>query len=164
MPTPRLTLPYIETQQAQKEVTHNVALNRLDALTQLVIEDRDLATPPASPVEGRVYIVASSASGVWVGQEGKLAQFIGGVWQFYAPATGWQGWLKDEKIQVFYTGSSWARVSTQAPWLLPSYTVATLPTATAGSMIYVSDESGGAVVAFADGTNWRRVTDRVVVS
>jgi len=46
-----------------------------------------------------------------------------------------------------------------------SFTVANLPSAaTPGRMIYVSDETGGAVVAFSDGTNWRRVTDRAVVS
>lgn len=48
---------------------------------------------------------------------------------------------------------------------LPSYTVATLPSATAAAgMIFVSDETGGAVPAFSDGTNWRRVTDRAIVS
>ena len=48
---------------------------------------------------------------------------------------------------------------------LATYTVATLPAATTpGLMIYVSDESGGAVPAFSDGTNWRRVTDRAIVS
>ena len=48
---------------------------------------------------------------------------------------------------------------------LRTYTVATLPAATtAGGMIYVSDETGGAVPAFSDGTNWRRVTDRTVVA
>lgn len=48
---------------------------------------------------------------------------------------------------------------------LRSYTVAGLPPATtAGQMIYVSNETGGAVPAFADGSNWRRVTDRAVVS
>ncbi|WP_049974162.1 right-handed parallel beta-helix repeat-containing protein [Azospirillum sp. B4] len=48
---------------------------------------------------------------------------------------------------------------------LRSYTVATQPSAaTAQRMIYVSDESGGPVPAFSDGTNWRRVTDRAVVS
>lgn len=46
-----------------------------------------------------------------------------------------------------------------------SYTVATLPSATtAAGMIYVSDETGGAVMAFSDGTNWRRVTDRAIVA
>lgn len=48
---------------------------------------------------------------------------------------------------------------------LPSYTVATVPPASpAGMLIYVSNEVGGAVPAFSDGTNWRRVTDRAVVS
>jgi len=48
---------------------------------------------------------------------------------------------------------------------LASYTVAGVPAATtAGQIIYVSNESGGAVPAFSDGTNWRRVTDRAIVS
>lgn len=50
-------------------------------------------------------------------------------------------------------------------FVLPSYTVSTLPAATpAGQMAYVTNESGGAVPAFADGTNWRRVTDRAIVT
>lgn len=48
-----------------------------------------------------------------------------------------------------------------------SYTVATVPSASThgvGATIYVSDESGGAVLAFSDNTNWRRVTDRAIIS
>ena len=45
------------------------------------------------------------------------------------------------------------------------FTVATLPTAAPPyHIIYVTDEAGGAVPAFNDGTNWRRVTDRAIVS
>jgi hypothetical protein len=45
----------------------------------------------------------------------------------------------------------------------PTYTVAQLPAAApAGSLAFVSDESGGAVLAFSDGTNWRRSTDRAI--
>jgi len=48
---------------------------------------------------------------------------------------------------------------------LPSYTVAQVPSAQTKSMlIYVLDEVGGEVPAFSDGTNWRRVTDRAIVS
>jgi hypothetical protein len=48
---------------------------------------------------------------------------------------------------------------------LPSYTVAKMPTdGRAGQMIYVTDAAGGAVPAFSDGTAWRRVTDRAVVT
>lgn len=48
----------------------------------------------------------------------------------------------------------------------PSYTVATVPDATVSEshIIYVSDESGGATLAFSDGTNWRRVQDRAVIT
>jgi len=38
------------------------------------------------------------------------------------------------------------------------------PLMSLGLLIYVSDETGGAVPAFSDGANWRRITDRAVVS
>jgi hypothetical protein len=68
----------------------------------------------------------------------------------------------DTKLRVDANAAGFA-----VPVKLPSYTVATVPSASAagaGAQIYVSDESGGAVPAFSDGTSWRRVTDRVVVS
>ncbi|HRE19867.1 MAG TPA: DUF2793 domain-containing protein [Rhabdaerophilum sp.] len=48
-----------------------------------------------------------------------------------------------------------------------AYTVAALPSATAageGTIVHVSNEVGGSVLAFSDGGNWRRVTDRAIVS
>lgn len=52
------------------------------------------------------------------------------------------------------------------PVRLSSYTVATVPDATVneGALIYVSNESGGATVAFATGGQWRRVQDRAIIS
>lgn len=46
------------------------------------------------------------------------------------------------------------------------YTVTTLPAATAnlGGVVCVSNEAGGFTMAFSDGTNWRRVQDRAIVS
>ena len=58
-----------------------------------------------------------------------------------------------------------ASLALSAPLGLASSTIAALPAATTpGQLAYVSDESGGPVLAFSDGTNWRRVTDRAVVS
>lgn len=47
-----------------------------------------------------------------------------------------------------------------------TYTVSTLPAAATypRGVVYVSNETGGATLAFSDGTNWRRVQDRNVVS
>ena len=52
---------------------------------------------------------------------------------------------------------------------LPVYAVADLPASTVdnieeGMIAYASDEAGGAVPVFFDGSDWRRVTDRVVAS
>lgn len=45
------------------------------------------------------------------------------------------------------------------------YAVAGVPSAAVGGgVIYVTNETGGAVLAFSDGTNWRRVTDRAIIS
>ena len=46
-----------------------------------------------------------------------------------------------------------------------TFTVAKVPSAAQpGQMIFISDEKDGAVMAFSDGTNWRRITDRAVIS
>lgn len=46
-----------------------------------------------------------------------------------------------------------------------AYTVSTLPSPTETKrIILVLDETGGAVLAFNDGTDWCRVTDRAIVS
>ena len=52
------------------------------------------------------------------------------------------------------------------PAMLPRYTVATLPAAAdwAGAQVIVTNDVGGQVPAWSDGINWRRVTDRAVVS
>ena len=50
---------------------------------------------------------------------------------------------------------------------LPNFAVAGLPSAStmgAGSMAFCTNETGGAVPVFSDGTDWRRCTDRAVVS
>lgn len=74
-----------------------------------------------------------------------------------------EGYLRDFQTRLIVLAEDHADLIDRGQLL--SYTVASLPTATvAARMIYVSDETGGAVPAFSDGSNWRRVTDRVVIS
>jgi hypothetical protein len=112
MPTPRFGLPYIAQGQVQKEVTHNDALNQLDALVDLYFLDRDLTAPPGSPIDGDTYLVAASPTGAWAGQAGKLAYSIDGAWRFYAPMKGLIAYIADEQAILIYTGTSWADWST----------------------------------------------------
>ena len=105
--TPRLDLPYLAASQAQKELMHNVSLDRLDLLVQCVVLDRNLNTPPASPALGDAYIVGPSPTGVWVGHANALALYVNLQWQFIAPLPGFQCWVLDEAVQVGWSGSAW---------------------------------------------------------
>lgn len=272
-----LKLPFIQSAQAGKHITHNEAMAIVDTLAQLAVLDRDLAVPPSDPETGDRYIVATAPTGAWAGKAGQIAAFDGAVWMFHEPERGWLTYVIDEDGLLVWTGTTWMstiglagavpqlgintaadptnrlslksdavlfshddatpgsgdmrlKLNKSAPansaavlwqtgfsgraelgtagddklhlkasadgsgWTvalvvdslgriavghdsplvaldvagpirLKSYPVAGLPgaSAAAGQLIYVSDEAGGAVVAFSDGVEWRRVTDRAVV-
>ena len=260
--TPRLELPYLAAAQAQKHVTVNEGLARLDALVQCAVISRTTAAEPVSPVDGALYILPGSPTGAhWSGHAaGTLMRFEAGAWQALEPPLGMLAYVTDAPALVANGGGGWAdfasliaalanlsmigvnttadttnrlavksaavlldhdgagvqlrldkhaagdtasllfqtdysgraeiglcgddelhlKISTDGSSFvealvvkpegcirLKSFTVAGLPTASsqgAGALAYVSDETGGAVLAFSDGSAWRRVTDRTVVS
>lgn len=106
-----LGLPYIAAAQAQKHVTHNEAIRMLDALVQIAVEDRDLATPPASPADGTRWLVASGATGAWAGWDGEIAYRVDGAWMKLIPRPGWLVWVADEEVLLVRKASGWAVVS-----------------------------------------------------
>lgn len=106
--TTHLGLPFLEAAQAQKHVTVNEALRRLDALVQLAVKSSALATPPSTLVEGDRYIVAEGASGAWMGAEGNIASWTDGAWIFFAPEKGWRAWDENEGAFIVYGGANWA--------------------------------------------------------
>src|SRR2546430_17690608 len=87
--SPNLSLDYIDINAAQREVTHNAAIRALDALVQLAVLDRDLATPPSSPSDGQRWIVAASPTDAWAGKATQIAAWQDGAWRFYAPRPRW---------------------------------------------------------------------------
>lgn len=105
--TPLLKLPLLDAAQAQKHVTHNEALMRLDWAVQLSVASRALGTPPAPLTEGARYLLAVEPSGAWAGQKGQLAIAQGGGWLFHAPRAGWRLWVEDEKKFLAFDGADW---------------------------------------------------------
>ncbi len=105
--TPNLQLPFILAAQAQKHVTHNEAIRKLDAIVNLAVADRDLAAPPGSPIEGQRFIVAAGPTGAWAGQAAKIAAYQDGAWAFYTPIEGWTAWVADEDVLVIWSGTAW---------------------------------------------------------
>jgi hypothetical protein len=109
--TPNLALTYIVASQAQKEVTHNAALNDLDFLTQLSVTDYTLSTPPASPAAGASYIIGPSPTGAWSGNANAVAGYNSG-WSIKTPEAGWTAWTQNGNRLFYYTGSAWALLAT----------------------------------------------------
>lgn len=105
--TSQLNLPLLSPSQAQKHVTVNEALARLDGLTQMVLASRSAATPPASAADGTAYAVPGGAVNAWAGQDGKLAVFANGGWVFATPKRGWRGFVADESVPVVHDGTDW---------------------------------------------------------
>lgn len=106
--SPLLSLPYIQAAQAQKHVTHNEAIELLDAVTQISLEALDAITPPASAAEGQAWSVGTGATGVWTSHAGKIAAWRGGGWLFVTPYVGWIAWDKTTATLNVWTNTGWA--------------------------------------------------------
>lgn len=106
--TPRLRLPYIAPQQAQKQVTYNQAIRALDMLVQPVVKSRSVSVPPGSPADGDVYLVAAAPTGAWSGKEGKIAAFADGAWAFHSPLDGWLLYVEDEDAFLQRKAGIWS--------------------------------------------------------
>lgn len=111
--TPLLGLPLIAAAQAQKHVTHNEALLALDALIQLSVVSRSLASPPAA-ADGERYLVAAPGQGAWAGQQGRIALAQGGGFTFITPRKGWRMWVEAEEKLIVFDGTAWRDVAAAA--------------------------------------------------
>lgn len=280
--SPRIGLGYVMPSQAQKHVTVNESLRRLDAVVQCAVKSATTTGEPGTPAEGDAYILPAGRSGpAWdILAETHIAVFQDGAFTAIPPAAGFLAYAMDTGRFLLFDGTAWrtiplsgdnvpslgintgadannrlavkanaellshddvtpgsgdarkvinkagtgntaslllqtgfsgraeiglvgednltvkvssdggsftevmradaatgnlgvglsatpvCRLDVAGPVRVAGYTVAALPPAGAGAgqIIHVTDASGGAVLAFSDGTNWRRVTDRAVVS
>ena len=121
--TTHLNIALVEQAQAQKEVTVNQALTRIDALLNTGAKSRTTNTPPVSPVSGDLYIIGSSPTGAWLSQAGNLA-YYDQVWKFIVPNTGVTLWVNDENLIYTYSSAAWvaavSRSSNRATMTFPS--------------------------------------------
>lgn len=101
--TARHDLPLLFAGQAQKEVFVNELAARLDALLHPVIES-ETATPPADPADGQCWLVGSSPTGAWAGQQGRLAARQGGQWLFFDPVDGMRAFSRSAGKDLRWSG------------------------------------------------------------
>lgn len=105
--TATLKLPLLAASQAQKHVTVNEALARIDAALQLSVISRSQSTPPTQSEEGECYLVPLGGVNAWDGEDGNLAFFLNGGWDFLTPLTGWKLFVADEAVQLCFDGVAW---------------------------------------------------------
>lgn len=104
--TANLELPFIMPSQAQKHVTHNEALRKLDVAVQLsLVAIRP--QPPASADEGDCFAIAAPATGVWTGRDGRVAVWQDGAWAYLHPRAGWRAWNLATSRLLVHDGAQW---------------------------------------------------------
>ncbi len=109
--SPNLSMPFIMPAQAQKHVTHNEAIELIDALVQLRIAELDLAEPPADATEGQVFGIGAGATGPFEGRDGALACHYGGGWIFITPRDGFCAWIVSKQAMHVYREGTWRLLS-----------------------------------------------------
>lgn len=107
-----LAIPYLAPAQAQKHVTVNEALRKLDAIVQLGVASATTTAQPASPSDGAVYILPAGKTGAAWGAmgNGALAYYRDGAWEQITPKEGWLAFVRDTDQLLVYSGTAWANL------------------------------------------------------
>lgn len=108
--TTNIGITLVEQSQAQKEVTVNQALVRIDALLNTGAVSLGDNTPPGSPAAGDLYIVGASPTGDWSGHDNEIA-YYDQIWRFVVPQEGMSLWVCDEDLTYSFDGSDWVTAS-----------------------------------------------------
>lgn len=111
----RLGLPYLAAAQAQKHVTVNESLLRLDALVQLSARSATTDAQPGSPSDGDVYILPAGKTGAAWGAmaDGAIAYYRDGAWEALTPNAGWRCYVEDEAALYARNASAWRRIAAE---------------------------------------------------
>lgn len=108
MTTPKLAAPELTSGQALPESTVNEQVRTIEqGAGHFIFKDRDLATPPGSPAQGDCYLVATSGTGAWAGQDGKIAFYMNTGWEFITAIEGFTAWVNDENVLIVFDGAAW---------------------------------------------------------
>jgi len=108
--TSNLVLSYLAAGQAQKHVTLNESLRKLDAIIQLAVVSATTTAEPASPADGAVWILPAGKTGDhWSSfTAGRLAYYRDGAWVEIVPRQGWLAFIKDSGRLLGFNGSAWS--------------------------------------------------------
>ncbi len=111
--TDRHKLPLIETNQAQKHITHNESIRAIDALLHLCVESVETNDPPSTPEPGQSWLVGSQPTNIWAGKESNIAAYDLNGWQYHTGVEGMLVWVKSSQELFAFWAGSWQRFDQQ---------------------------------------------------
>lgn len=151
--TPHLEITELGENQASPDVTVNEALGVADCAIQLAVTNQTTTTPPGSPTDGDRYIVGSSATGVWAGEDENVACYVGTDWHYLTPQEGWEVYDQAKKTRYRYEGSNWVNtgVAIDITAATGGVTAGDIHLGTDLAGVYLSSVTGGATVPTALG-------------
>jgi hypothetical protein len=113
--TKRLGLPYILQAQAQKEVTHNQALNMLDIYVNTVAQDIvDVPPTNININDGDIYIINTDPKDIFNNHASKLAQYINGNWSFHQAFNLMEVMVRSTRTKMVYDNNIWTPLESAA--------------------------------------------------
>lgn len=111
--TPKWEIPLIATGQADKETRHNLAMQRMDAMSNLIIRSVTTTSAPISAgsgmYDGAVYAIAGTG-GAWSAYTtGNLVFYDGGWQEVYDLWHGLEGYCSDDVAhkRFWYSRQEW---------------------------------------------------------
>ena len=107
LPTPRLALPMLQPGQAQKEMSHNEALTRLDLAAQAAVVASGTNIPPDAPEFGDAWILGTAPTGEWAGNPRAIAGWTAGGWRFVAAREGMRAWVIESDGFALFRSGEW---------------------------------------------------------
>lgn len=113
MATPNINLPTLPSGQTNISISYNEAMQIIDALIQLTVVDKDLSEPPSTSSSdiGKRWIVGSSATDDWSGQDSNIALCVGeNLWKFIEPRSGFKAYVEDEEKDYRFISGTWSLI------------------------------------------------------
>lgn len=166
--TTHLQLPFLAADQAQKHVTVNESLLRLDALVQLAPKSLSVAVEPVAPSDGDLYILPPGKTGAHWGAMANhaLAYFRDGIWEQVAPRAGFVAFIQDTSLLKYFDGAAWTNVMAVASpragvcdgrLTLESGAAVSASDQTAKTIVYFTPDRGNQIGLYDGASAWALV-------
>ena len=111
--TDRHRLPLLMPSQAQKHVTHNAAIDRIDGLIGLSLSGLAANAPPADARPGEAFLVGEDPEGGFAGEAGHVAVLTAAGWIFLTPVAGLVAHVGGEQRFLVFDGAGWVALESQ---------------------------------------------------